>query len=130
MWGYDKMKPDDQVSFDKYIKDWTDFHQENDAKIKESTGYYKMTQPEKDIFDKMHVKMNENRDYYGAKFDAEVKKEMMGDKFKAMSADGKLKYLNDLRSKNDDTMKRFIMSDNIDELAKKAMEKYNIPATA
>lgn len=55
MWGYDTMTDADKAIFDKYIKDWTAFHQEMDAKVKEETGYYTMTDDEKAVFDKLHV---------------------------------------------------------------------------
>lgn len=53
MWGYDTMSDADKRIFDAYIKTFTDFHQDNDAKLKEQTGYYEMTDSEKAIFDKL-----------------------------------------------------------------------------
>jgi hypothetical protein len=35
MWGYDAMKEADKRIFDVYIQKFTDFHQDNDAKLKE-----------------------------------------------------------------------------------------------
>jgi hypothetical protein len=55
MWGYDAMTDGDKAIFDKYIIDWTGYHQEMDAKVKEETNYYNMTDDEKAVFDRLHV---------------------------------------------------------------------------
>jgi len=71
--------------FDDYITKFTAYHQEQDAVIKEKTGYYKMTDAEKKVYDKLSVQMKEKEDYYDEKFDESVKKEMGTTKFMAMT---------------------------------------------
>ena len=53
MWGFDKMSDTDKGIFNKYIKIFTDYHQEEDAKRKETANYYKMSDAEKSVFDKL-----------------------------------------------------------------------------
>jgi hypothetical protein len=78
MWKYDEMSDTNKKIFDDHIAAWTAFHQENDAKVKEETGYYKMTDAEKSVFNKMYLQTKENTDYYDQKFDTKTR-QMMGE---------------------------------------------------
>ena len=121
------MSADEKAIFDSYIKKFTEFHQENDAKVKEETGYYDMTTAEKEIFDKMQFKIKKDEDYYDDDFDQSVKKDIQSTKFKAMTPEEQKKYLNSKREKDFANMKEIVSGDNIDLMAKKAMDFFDIP---
>jgi len=46
------MSESDKKIFDDYIKKYTEYHQENDAVVREGAGYYDMNDDEKAFFDK------------------------------------------------------------------------------
>jgi hypothetical protein len=126
MWGYDKMSASDKKIFDDYITKFTNFHQDNDAKLKEKTEYYKMTAAERAMYDKIQVAMKVKEDYYDEGFDISVKKDMASAKFQAMTDAEKKAYLNKRRDDDFTKMKDLVSGDNIDTMSRKAMDFFDI----
>jgi len=95
--------------------------------MKETTEYYKMTDAEKAVYDKLESAMKEKEDYFDEEFDKNVKKEMHSAKFDAMTDDQKKEYLNKLRDDDFAKMKDNMDGDFIDLMAEKAMNMFDAP---
>ena len=124
------MSESDKKIFDDYIKKYTEYHQENDAVVREGAGYYDMNDDEKAFFDKNQIQLKKDRDYYDEEFDAAVEKEMESARFKEMNEKDKLDYLNDKRDGDFSKMMDLTNNDFIDTMAAKAMDFFGISEEA
>ena len=124
--GYDEMSLSDQIIFDQYITRYNEYHQENDARLREEIGYHNMTDADKDIFNLKLILLKAEDEYYDMSFNEIVEEAIEMKVFQALDDNDQIAVMHGEDPQSYEQFYREIRNDVIDILAEHGLNFYSM----